>query len=261
MNVMSTVKELSYCCTKNLHYVTCIIIGLLSVTAFGNFQMFVSKQSLSFWDSRTSVLSRFLWDLLLLITFIVQHSLMASSWFKVQMSSWLNISISERLIYLTVSSCTLLIVITQWNSIPEVYLWLVDTQRHFLLWLFFLLLHVTAWLLMCLEIILMDCGELLGFSQIYNHYNSLPWPMSKKARMLREIYSRMRHPGAILLTAMLWLHPLMTLDRLILACTLTSYIIGRHSFEMVHYEFAEKYFTLKTFQRESSVSYDYITES
>lgn len=81
--------------------------------------------------------------------------------------------------------------------------------------------------------------------QVYRYHNQLKPLLLQRAKKLREIYSRMRHPGAVVLTVLLWLHPLMTLDRLILACTLTSYTIGRHDFDESHYEYAEKHFTVQ----------------
>ncbi|XP_005108310.1 nurim homolog isoform X2 [Aplysia californica] len=188
---------------------------------------------------------------------------MSTRWFKDKLASWLYITVSERMIYVAATCACLLFTVLQWQSIPETYLWFVDTRERFLLWTFFFLCHVVCWFLLGLEILLMDCSEMLGISQVYRYHSSLSPPLAQKARKLREIYSRMRHPGSLLLTLMLWLHPLMTLDRLLLASVLTTYMIGRHSFEESHYEFAEKYFTVEQVERKSSssVRYEYVREN
>lgn len=61
-------------------------------------------------------------------------------------------------------------MIFQWLSIPEAYLWFIDTQRHVLLWLFFLMFHALAWLMLALELVLVDLGEMIGVSQVNNIY-------------------------------------------------------------------------------------------
>uniref|UniRef100_A0A0B6ZYX2 Nuclear envelope membrane protein n=1 Tax=Arion vulgaris TaxID=1028688 RepID=A0A0B6ZYX2_9EUPU len=185
---------------------------------------------------------------------------MATEWFKTKLATWLKITVSERLVYITCTCVTLMFVIIQWQSIPETYLWFINTQQHSLLWLFFFLLHLVGWFLLVLQVLLVDFGELVGVHQVYQYHNLLSPPLAKSARKLTEIYSHMRHPGAVLLTAMLWVHPLMTLDRVILACTLTSYVIGRHSFDQSHYEFAEKYFTTLYSEKgsRSSVRYEHV---
>ncbi|XP_059177353.1 nurim-like [Physella acuta] len=244
---------------KYFHYFLCFFVLCLVVVSVGNLQVFVSKQYLHFWNVESSVLSRFLWDLLLLVGFIVQHSLMATQGFKENLA-WMNITISQRLIYITCTCFVLLFVIFQWQSIPDTYLWFIDTQGRFFLWLFFFLLHVLAWFLLGLELLLVDFGDLSGISQVYRYHNSLNQPLAKHI-ILMEIYTRMRHPGVVLFTAMLWVHPLMTLDRLLLACVMSSYMVGRHSFEKVHSEYAEKYFTVSTLHRKSSVRFDVTKEN
>ncbi|KAH9500455.1 hypothetical protein Btru_071982 [Bulinus truncatus] len=243
-----------------MHYAFAIFVTLLVLTAAGNFQIFISKQFFSYWDTESSVLGTFIWDLLLLFLFIAQHSIMATDWFRRKLSTWFQITVSQRLIYVTATSLSLMYLIAQWHSIPDCYLWFVDTQGHFFLWLFFFLIHALAWLMIGLELVLVDVGELIGISQILCYHRLLRLPLADKESLVREIYSRMRHPGAILLTFMLWFHPIMSLDRLLLACMLTSYIIGRHSFDDYHVEFAKSYYSVKTTQIKSKsiTSYDYI---
>ena len=53
-----------------------------------------------------------------------------------------------------------------WQSIPEVYLWIIDTTDGGILWTFFFLLHVICWFMMGLEVALMDVKDLLGINQV-----------------------------------------------------------------------------------------------
>ncbi|CAG5116216.1 unnamed protein product [Candidula unifasciata] len=230
---------------RYFHYTLSLLVVVLVIVTFGNFQVFISKQTLHQWDGDIPVLVRFLGNCFLLLVFIMQHSVMATEWFKSNLATWLQINVSERLLYVTCTCITLLFLILWWQSIPETYLWYIDTEQRSFLWLFFFLLHLVGWVALGLEVLIMDFREMIGVDQVYRYYNHQNPLLLRRARKLREIYSRMRHPGAVILTTLLWLHPLMTLDRLILACTLTSYTIGHHSFDESHYEFAEKYFTVQ----------------
>ena len=69
----------------------------------------------------------------------------------------------------------------------------------------------------------------------------------------------MRHPGPLILSIILWVHPLMTLDRLLLASVFTSYMIGRHTFTSSHSEFAKNYFTEIKYKK--TVQYEYVHQN
>ncbi|KAK3769246.1 hypothetical protein RRG08_005192 [Elysia crispata] len=224
---------------KNAHYVFCIFVVLAAITSVGNFQVLLSKQTLSPSDQGSSVLIRFVWDAALLVGFMCQHTLMAASFVKDKLGTWLRLTISQRLLYTGVSSLTLLFCILKWQSIPEAGLWVIDTREHWFLWLIFLLLHVVTWLFWSLQVVLMDVGEMLGVSQIHRYYKDQPQPLTggRTSVKLQDLYSHVRHPGTLLVTLLLWVHPLMTLDRFLLACWFSCYMIFRHSTTDTHYTF------------------------
>lgn len=249
---------------KSFHYLLCLLVVLLTITTVGTFQVFLSRQTLSGqsqWNQESSVLSRFLWDAALLVCFMGQHTMMASPCVKDKLSSWLGITVSQRLIYTAASSVTLLFCVLKWQAIPETGLWVVDTSERWLLWLFFLLLHVVAWFFWTLQVFLMDVGELLGVSQVHCYYKGRPQPLmsGRSSQQLQNFYSHLRHPGPLLITVVLWAHPLMTLDRLLLACWFSCYTVYRHSTTDAHYTFAEKHFSKIVVKKQatSSVTYDY----
>ncbi|RUS75993.1 hypothetical protein EGW08_016238 [Elysia chlorotica] len=259
---------------KNAHYVCCICIVVAAVTSVGNFQVFISKQTLNNRDQESSVLVRFLWDAALLLGFMGQHTLMATLWVKNKLASWLGITVSQRLLYTAASSFTLLFCILRWHVIPEAGLWVIDTSERWLLWLMFLLLHVVAWFLWTLQVLLMDVGEMLGVSQCsMSCYRSFTRSVTTtRARLspcrarfspqLQDLYSRLRHPGTLLVTLLLWVHPLMTLDRVLLACWFSCYMVYRHGTTHTHYAFAESYFKRSFVKKQaaSSVECDFVED-
>ena len=59
--------------------------------------------------SETSVISRFIQNCLLLILFIGQHSVMATTWFKEKMAICLHITVSQRMVYVASTSVCMLV--------------------------------------------------------------------------------------------------------------------------------------------------------
>lgn len=57
-------------------------------------------------------------------------------------------------------------MIGQWVSTPDVMLWEIETEDRVLNWLFFILLHIAAWLILFLQVAVMDPLELIGFKQV-----------------------------------------------------------------------------------------------
>ncbi|GFS03603.1 Nurim-like protein [Elysia marginata] len=193
---------------------------------------------------------------------MIQHSVMATPWVKDKLRTSLGVTVSQRLLYTAASSLALLFCIVKWQAIPETGLWVVDTSERWYLWLLFLLLHVLAWFLWSLQVTIMDAGEMLGITQVYNYYKGRPQPLTTgiSSEKLQDLYSHWRHPGTLLISVLLWVHPLMMLDRVLLACWFSCYMVYRHSTTEKHYAFAQKEFS-KTFtqtQTASHVAYDYI---
>ncbi len=55
---------------------------------------------------------------------------------------------------------------TSWQPLPATPLWWVDTRERPALWLFFVLVHVVAWLLIYTAALTMDIAELTGLKQV-----------------------------------------------------------------------------------------------
>ena len=68
-----------------------------------------------------------------------------------------------------------------------------------------------------------DLGTLELLPSLLNsNYNCIP--QDQTCPSLRRLYGHMRHPSFLALTLILWIHPLMTLDRFLLSFCLTGYM-------------------------------------
>ncbi|XP_025088435.1 nurim homolog isoform X2 [Pomacea canaliculata] len=139
----------------------------------------------------------------------------------------------------------------KWKSTPDVYLWSIDTSESRFWWLF-ILVHAVAWMIIFIELMIMDPGELIGLKQIYFYHTRKSAPLSYKSKELQLFYKHFRHPGPLGIWLMLWVHPVMTLDRLVLAVSWSLYIFIAYSVSLNGFKFAKSYFQV---QRSRSVYY------
>ena len=62
-------------------------------------------------------------------------------------------------------------------------------------------------------------------AQVYYSLSGREDPMGLKAPQLQRFYSHMRHPGFLAFTFILWCHPHMSLDRVLLATSIPLYLL------------------------------------
>ncbi|XP_061389413.1 nurim homolog [Musca vetustissima] len=160
---------------------------------------------------------------LYLILFIFQHSFMKSSWIKNVFQS-IGLASAERSIYSLTSSLCLHYLIKNWITASSIILWQVDVDTHKWIWWSFVLLHAFAWMIICGGSMIMDLPEIIGIKQAYYDMKSYAQPLAYKSFELRHLFAHVRHPSFVGLTVILWATNLMTLDRLLLAVMLTSYM-------------------------------------
>ncbi|XP_013105162.2 nurim homolog [Stomoxys calcitrans] len=160
---------------------------------------------------------------LYLMLFIFQHSFMKSAVIKKVVQS-LGLSTAERAIYSLTSSACLHYLIRNWVTASSIILWQVDVEANKWMWWLFTLLHAFAWMVICGGSIIMDLPELMGIKQPYYDMKSYAQPLAYKSFELRHLYTHVRHPSFVGLSVILWASNLMTLDRLLLAVMLTSYM-------------------------------------
>ena len=174
-------------------------------------------------DDVDSVLWQSIVNMCLLSTFMLQHSFMATDFMK-HLFCKLHVDYMERSMYNVVSAAALHLLIDRWQTVPSIALWKVVTSSNSVAWFAFTGLHVLAWSIIYSGCLMMDASDLAGLKQVYYKFSFRPSPMVMKSRELLRYYSHMRHPSFTGFLIILWIHPYMTLDRLLLASILTIYM-------------------------------------
>lgn len=75
------------------------------------------------------------------------------------------------------------------------------------------------------------------FSQVYYDCFGLGDPLSHKSPGARRLLAHLRHPVCLELGVVLWFLPALSLDRLLLAATLSAYLALAHSLDKQDLEF------------------------
>ena len=153
----------------------------------------------------------------LLLVFGLQHSIMARPAFK---RIWTRIVPTEieRSTYVLASNLAVILVLWQWRAIPTV-VWDVGGVGRYVLWALF----AAGWLLVPVASLMISHFDLFGLRQVWLHmkdkeYTSLPFntPM---------LYGIVRHPLYVGWFMAFWMTPTMTVGHLLLAGTLTAYMV------------------------------------
>ncbi|XP_055911827.1 nurim homolog [Eupeodes corollae] len=219
-----------------------LLVLLLSLITFvysfyviGKLMMFLSQPksipTMYTWvfnllDNQSRIATAFpalVWNTLYIIAFIFQHSFMKSAFIKNIIQN-IGLGVAERSIYSLTSSLCLHYMIKNWNYAQSIVLWQIDVTSSNVLWWTFMLIHGFAWMVIYGGSIIMDLPEILGIKQAYYDLKDYAPPMAYKSFELRHLYSHVRHPSFAGLTTILWAVNLMTIDRLVLASLLTTYM-------------------------------------
>ncbi|XP_013400433.2 nurim homolog [Lingula anatina] len=185
-------------------------------------------------------------DNLLMNLFFWQHTLLAQSWWKGLLHGW-GLAVIDRTIYNVLTAVTLQVLMLLWQS-PNYALWYIDTSESPTLWLFFFLIHLTAWALLIGATLTMDFLELIGVRQVYYYSVGTGPPEEHTSRSMQRLYKHMRHPGISCFLVILWLHPVMSYSRFILAVTFSLYLFLR--FNVKEEDYFEAVETVDTWHEE-----------
>jgi len=175
-----------------------------------------AMQSLNSWPVALGI------NIILLLLFGLQHSIMARKPFKAMLLKWLPEGL-ERMFYGLASSLVLLLLIFFWQPIPIV-LWDIKLEglRIALYALFFL-----GWLLNLVASNSIDGAALLGVRQLKRHFYG--GQTSNDPFTIPFLYKMVRHPLYLGLIIAFWSAPLMTLSHFVFSFGMTAYIfIGIH---------------------------------
>jgi methanethiol S-methyltransferase len=158
-------------------------------------------------------------DVLLLVMFAAQHSIMARSAFK---RYWTRIVPEpiERSTYVLAACIVTIVLMWQWRGI-DLTVW--DVRQPFLRGLLWGLFAV-GWLFVPLTSVLINHFDLFGTRQVWLHlrrreYHALPFRVPL-------FYKYVRHPLYVGFMVGLWVTPTMTVGHLLFAGGLTLYIVG-----------------------------------
>ena len=161
-------------------------------------------------------------DLLLLVTFALQHSVMARPGFK---ALWTRVipATCERSTYVLATGLVLLPTLLLWQPMPEV-VWSVEDP---LLRWSLLGTALAGWAYLFAASFAINHFELFGLRQVYQALRGRP--LTEVPFQERWMYRFDRHPIMTGVLVGMWATPTMTLDHLLFAAGFTVYVwIGVH---------------------------------
>ena len=176
-------------------------------------------------------------DVLLLLLFGVQHSVMARKRFK---RWWTRMvpPVIERSTFVVATCAVLVLMFWLWVPIIAPVVWRVeDRAARTLLWSLFGL----GGLVVVVSTYLINHFELFGLQQVFAGLTRRPAPTSEFRTPL--FYRYVRHPLYVGLLLSLWCVPVMTFGRLLFALGLSAYILIGIAFEErdLLQQFGERY--------------------
>nr|CAH0102071.1 unnamed protein product [Daphnia galeata] len=181
-----------------LPIIYCTIVIVLSGFTMWNLTWFVSNIKSSSQNSISQpdqgVFFPMMFNAGLVVLFIAQHSFLKTN----QIGSYLTrqriTSSIARSIYVILTSVTLQIIVAFWTPITSY----------------------------CS--VLLDLPDLIGIRQIYYFCLNLTEITDLKSTELQRLYSHKRHPSYVGILILLWVTPLMSLDRFLLALAFSLYM-------------------------------------
>ena len=162
-------------------------------------------------------------DLLLLLLFAVQHTVMARPWFK---RRWTRIvpEPAERASFVLAASLVLALLFWLWRPVSGT-VWNLPGPAADALWA----AYAAGWAVAVSSTFLISHFDLFGLRQAWLHARRArytPPPFTE-----RGLYRRIRHPLMAGFVVVFWSAPAMTAGHLLFAATATGYILAGIAFE------------------------------
>jgi methanethiol S-methyltransferase len=162
-------------------------------------------------------------DLLLLLLFAAQHTVMARPWFK---RRWTRLvpAPAERATFVLCASLLLALLFWQWRPVGGTVWHLAGPAAGMLLGV-----YAAGWVLALGSTFIIDHFDLFGLRQAYLHARGAtyrPPPFTQ-----RGLYARIRHPLMAGFVIVFWAAPVMTAGHLLFAAAATGYIAVGITFE------------------------------
>jgi methanethiol S-methyltransferase len=162
-------------------------------------------------------------DLLLLVLFAVQHTVMARPWFK---RRWTRIvpQPAERSTFVLAACLVLALLFWQWRPISGTA-WSLSGPGAAVLWA----VYATAWAMAVSSTFLTSHFDLFGLRQAWLHARRVPY--SPPSFTERGPYAYIRHPLMAAFVIVFWSAPVMTAGHVLFAAAATGYILAGIAFE------------------------------
>jgi len=160
----------------------------------------------------------FAFNVVLLLIFALQHSVMARKPFKQWLARWVSPSV-ERSTYVLASSFALALLFWLWRPMLAV-VWHIDNT---LLANALLALSLVGWAIVLVSTFLIDHFELFGLHQVASNLAGKAMPEPKFRTPL--FYKFVRHPLYFGFILAFWATPTMTIGHLLFAAGTTAYIL------------------------------------
>src|SRR5437867_2112374 len=162
-------------------------------------------------------------NLLLLLLFAVQHTVMARPWFK---RRWTRIvpEPAERTSFVLASSLVLALLFWLWRPVGGT-VWNLSGPGAGALWAG----YAAGWALAVRSTFLVSHFDLFGLRQAWLHARRVRY--SPPAFTERGLYRRIRHPLMAGFVVIIWSAPVMTAGHLLFAAAATGYILAGIAFE------------------------------
>jgi protein-S-isoprenylcysteine O-methyltransferase Ste14 len=162
-------------------------------------------------------------DLLLLLLFAVQHTVMARPWFK---RRWTRIvpEAAERASFVSAASLALTLLFWLWRPVGGT-IWSLPGVGAAVLWAG----YAAGWVVALSSTFLISHSDLFGLRQAWLHARGgrySPPPFTE-----RGLYRRIRHPLMAGFVVVFWSAPVMTAGHLLFAAAATGYILAGIAFE------------------------------
>jgi protein-S-isoprenylcysteine O-methyltransferase Ste14 len=156
-------------------------------------------------------------DLLLVLVFAIQHSVMARKNFKQWWTRFIP-AVVERSTYVLFSSLALAFLFWQWRPMPA-RVWQVDDPQ---IAMAVTGLSLFGWMIARASTFLISHFELFGLRQVVNNPTGRAAPAQRlSAQALNKLA---RHPVYLGLIIAFWVTPTMTIGHLLFAAATTAYI-------------------------------------
>jgi protein-S-isoprenylcysteine O-methyltransferase Ste14 len=217
---VTVIKRLTFFVYGLGAYLAFLATFLYAIAFVGGFGVPTSLDS----EARSPLGYAVMIDLLLLMVFAVQHSVMARRWFKewwTQIVPWAI----ERSTFVLFASVALLMLFRNWQPIG-IDVWTVEhPAARALLWTLF----AAGWITVLVVTCLIDHFDLFGLRQVWLPLVGKPY--TRVAFRTPLPYRVVRHPLYFGFLLAFWMTPHMTLAHLLFAVVTTVYIVVAIQFE------------------------------